>query len=231
MLPWQLKQLPEAFVRSTVKNEYTILDNGAAEGATVSWNQLAVLAEKYQVNEVVVPDRLGDCRFSISNAQEARVLGQPLRDRGVKLMAVVQGRTLGEVMKCAYAYAGMDWIDVIALPRVLNATFMPTSRLELAKSFAKDPILCKKPIHCLGAFYPYPQEVLQLAQIPLVRSMDTSMPWVYGIRHKRLQDRFFDRRKLRRPLNYFDYQLTQQQREVCEDNARTILRWAQTSSS
>ncbi|MGW8180763.1 MAG: hypothetical protein ACWGQW_18685, partial [bacterium] len=159
--------------------DYVILDNGAAEGQTMSWNQMFNLATSWPVNEVVLPDKLRNAEFSITNALSAKKLGRQLRDRGIKLMAVAQGETLAEVMKCIYAYAGMDYISVIGLPRVLNAQFRTTSRLRLAESLANDRDLHGFELHCLGSHYPFPKEVYELAQLPNVRSMDTSMPWVY----------------------------------------------------
>lgn len=206
-------------------SNYTILDNGAAEGTAYSWNALAVFTEQWDVDEVVLPDKLGDAEFSIANAIDAGKLAAPLINRDIQLMAVAQGRTMAEIMKCIYAYSMMEHISVIGLPRILNQSFQATSRLRLAEAMAKDPDLHHLEVHCLGAYYPFPKEVQELAQLPNVRSMDTSMPWVYGMAGLSLSNPG-KADSLKRVDNYFEAELTHGQRRKCEQNVDTILSWA-----
>jgi hypothetical protein len=231
MLPWQFSQLTEASVHSMMADRYTILDNGAAEGPAISWNQLAILADKWHVNEVVLPDKLGDAEFTIEVARQAGPLTAPLRERGIKIMAVVQGQTLAEVMKCVYAYAGWEHIDVIALPRILNKNFMSTSRVRLAESLAEDPLLSHQTIHCLGAYYPFPTEIKSLAQLPNVRSMDTSMPFVYGYAERFVRNGYPRNKTLERPGDYFNVIFNKRQKEVSSVNVNVCLDWAKAPRS
>jgi hypothetical protein len=231
LLPWQLRSLKADFIRSVVNERYTILDNGAAEGTAVSWNQLALLVQEWGLHEVVIPDRLGDCDWTIENARQAKQLVQPLREQGVKIAAVVQGQTLAEVMKCVYAFAGWDHIDVICLPRILNKQFMPSSRYRLAESLAKDELTRDIPIHCLGSYYPHPQEMRALKDLPNVRSMDTSLPFVYGFAERYVKYGYPRKMDLQRVEGYFEYKPTPRQKEVSSANVNQCLDWIQAPRS
>jgi hypothetical protein len=120
----------------------------------------------------------------------------------------------------------MDWIDVIGLPRVLNEQFGRGSRLSFAEGFQNDKDFSAKPFHCLGAFYDDPDEIRRLAQIPCVRSMDSSLPFVLGLYGLRFTDSL--PQGLRRQSDYFNIVADEEQREAIDDNIRTYINWSQT---
>lgn len=230
VLPWQVTDLPKDFIQEVRhdNDRFVILDNGAAEGATVGYQKLLNLAETLRPDIIVVPDRLGDTDWSITTAREASHM---TRHTNALLMAVAQGKRLEDVMKSVYAYAGMDHISWIALPRVLNFYFGPTSRLRFAEAFASDPLLQDIPIHCLGASYGFPQEIIELAKLPNVMSMDSSVPYVmaaYGVRLQR-RDKYLSFASAKRPDDYFNLTFTPEQEKVKEHNVRTFISWAEAS--
>jgi hypothetical protein len=235
ILPWQLRDLPSDFIQRALKT-YTILDNGAAEGTTAGLNELSVLIQKCidlgsAPHELVLPDELGNCDATRGMVLAAKDLGplQDLRiDYGIKFMAVAQGQSLAEIMSCINLFTELSYVDVIGLPRIMNQTFGQHSRLRMAESLAKTDSY-PKPIHCLGSFYYYPTEARDLKWLPNIRSMDTSLPWVYGIKGRYI-DRVI-RGDIDRPSNYFQYELNTNQRSVSERNVWSLIRWAQTRRS
>jgi hypothetical protein len=227
MLPWQLTDLPMDFIQQALKT-YTILDNGAAEGQTISLNLLHRLVTDWpEIDELVLPDKLTDCETTRTMVLEVGKL-EPLLElkeqNAVKFMAVAQGGTLAEIMSCINLYTELDYVDVIGLPRVMNIFFGKTSRLRMCEALDKS-VHYTKPIHCLGSFYYYPSEARDLKWIPIVRSMDTSLPWVYGIMERYITGTL--RQNIDRPPDYFNYELNKNQRYISERNARTLLRWSE----
>lgn len=237
LLPWQLRDLPTDFIQQALTS-YTILDNGAAEGSTAGLNELDSLLTKYfdpegagEIDELVLPDKLQDCEATRTFVLEAGSLGPLMswhNDAGVKFMAVAQGKDLAEVMSCVNLYQELDYVDVIGLPRCLNQQFTKQSRLRLSESLNDDPNYTK-PIHCLGSYYHFPREMQSLKWIPQVRSMDTSLPWVYGWQG-RFVDGMISSREIARPEDYFNVEYDSVQRRTSERNVNICLRWAKAHS-
>jgi hypothetical protein len=205
-------------------NGYVILDNGAAEKNLKGLNWLDRACDTGLFNEVVSIDKLGDCEFSIEGAKSMELISNKYPD--MSIMGVVQGDSMAKVVKCLTAYQHMEHIDVIGLPRVLNEQFGPQSRLRLAEAIQNDPDF-NKPIHCLGAWYGFSEEIKYLSDIESVRSMDSSLPFVLGLQNLSFMDRLPS--DLKRPSMYFSSFPTATQRKVIDDNVRIYLNWAQTS--
>jgi hypothetical protein len=227
ILPPQVKEIP-TFVQPL--QGYRILDNGAAEGQTISMNRLEILVagtEGLSFHEVVAPDKLTDCDASIYGAKGMVTFKQ--RFPHIQIMAVVQGKTLQEVMKSWAAYMYMDWIDVIGVPRTLCIQFGRDSRLNLIHHLTtpgNNYGYEVKPVHCLGAYYQFPEECRELASTGLVRGMDSSLPFVLGLNGLTFDD---VPQTLSRPDNYFAAQATGQQLELINDNVTRYIKWSQAS--
>jgi len=202
---------------------HKVLDNGAAEGELAAIDQLSRLLDTALFHEVVIPDKLTNYAWTL----EAAKIYKHLKDDfpHVQMMAVVQGSTLAEITSCYNAYLhSMPWIDVIGLPRVLNEQFGEQSRLKFVESFQNNPDFNGKPIHCLGAYYNWPEEIRQLKHYPIVRSMDSSMPYVYGLYGMSFDDDIGNRK---RPDGYFDIVPDKVQEECIIDNVVRYIKWAE----
>jgi hypothetical protein len=140
---------------------YKILDNGAAEGELITDPDiLHGLAEDIGAQEIVLPDAMGDGLATIDMANKFP------RDSRFKYMGVAQG---DNPAGCARGIL----CDVLALPRIINKN-NPWNRWRIADKL-KDQI--DVPIHCLGQGG-WVREPALLAQLPNVRGMDTSLPYV-----------------------------------------------------
>jgi len=220
LLPEQLDRLPARFVHSL--KGYRILDNGVAEGVHVPMNALLNYVDAYEINELVLPDELEECDQTIANARSYVHLKN--QRPHIKLMGVAQGRTISEVLKCIRALSYMDHVDVIGLPRVWLSTFDSEMRIRMARLIDQGVECTRKPVHCLGANPVFPQEPMFLVHIPVVRSMDTSLPFVYGMKRTHLPSD----KDLWRPAGYFEADvISDYQRGVIEDNVRLYIRWTQ----
>lgn len=204
---------------------YTVLDNGAAEGFVKPLNWLDRMIASGFYNEVVAIDRLRDPAFSVAGARAMDSF--KARWPEVKIMAVVQATSLAEIMKCVAAYTALAHIDVIGLPRVLNEQFGNNTRVALVESLSNDKDFGGKPIHCLGAHYDFPDEIRHLSRYPLVRSMDSSLPFVLGLYGLRFTDQL--PQGLRRQTGYFQMIPDEEQKEAIEANVGTYINWAKAS--
>ena len=203
------------------KQNYVILDNGAYEGSLVDANELLHLADKFKVNEVVVPDRIKSENVTIEMARTFRrmYVNNPAL-HPVKFMFVVQGATWHGVRRCLDWALDQRWIGTIALPRHLLETCMdPTVRLMLAEIIRKES---NKNVHLLGASPLWTEEIVEAGKSGIVRGMDTSMPYVYGIAGKPWPNEDVVNSALTRDV-YFDTVLTAEQHELIDINVERML--------
>lgn len=156
-----------------------ILDNGVAEAVTIPWNTLFDLGMEFDVDEIVVPDKMGNCDATIDLARKFEKHADTHPQFGY--MGVVQGRNMKEVVKCLTFMAHQEWIDVVSFPRILANTIHRDIRSNMAEAF-KEMIAqsFRGGIHFLGASN-NTKEVLQLNGVPNARGIDTSMPVVMGL--------------------------------------------------
>lgn len=189
---------------------YIILDNGAAEGIDLPDSYLISVARSYDVDEVAVPDILGDSDLTIARAfhffseQERAIASIGMPSFGI----VAQGESEKEAMQTVRAIMHSRWsadIDVVYLPRLLLQRARDKDiRIKLATRI-HDEFGGVLQIHLFGASNVWPGEVRVAADVPYIRSMDTSMPYVYSY-HRAALD--LDRNTIRvpeprRPDGYF----------------------------
>ena len=92
---------------------FKILDNGAAEGKLINSNRLMEIASYLEVNEIVVPDVLGD---AIESYHMARRFGEIAKDFGwFGYMGVVQGRDRAEIVQSIHMLMDLDYVTTLSL--------------------------------------------------------------------------------------------------------------------
>jgi hypothetical protein len=222
ILPWQVGLT----TGDRLQPAYRILDNGAAEGDIAPLNKLANLCKEEHFDEVVAPDRLRDVDAAIEGARSMQHFKEQI-GQDINIMAVVQGNNFAEVLKCYNAYTGFSWIDTIGVPRVLNEQFGMVSRLNLLQQISQQADNYPKPVHCLGAYYGFPEEIRYLADMDgIVRSMDSSLPFVLGCYGMNFDYPPHMIGALRRPTGYFDLTIDEAIMEVMEVNVRRYIHWS-----
>lgn len=174
------KDYQDAYIAARRNGDYLIMDNGAAEGRLLSPGELRSMALGLMVNEIVVPDVLGDMYATLRMAKEFFQFGVDTR---FKYMGVVQGQTLDECCACVEAYySDHGNITVLGLPRhLISTTKNKKARAELAAY-----IYSNYPgyqIHLLGTNPSYIRELRENAydfHAANVRGVDTSAPFNYA---------------------------------------------------
>ena len=211
----------KTFQEAADKGCHTILDNGAAEGELVSWHELHATATLIGAKEIVVPDALGDSATTIKYAQESAHYAVSNFD----YVGVAQGSSWNEIWNTIYAFVNLDYITVLALPRLLGKQGRDR-RLAITDFIQVRYPGRFKAIHCLGAF-DWVSEVKELATQGIVRGIDTSTPVYYGYIGR---DLYYDdvlSQYVSRPEGFFDFEQpnSEQQFDIIR-NCASYLAWA-----
>jgi hypothetical protein len=207
----------------------TILDNGAFEGAGVTSDTLVQLSVENGVDEIVVPDVMREAAGTLELVQSFYASITKLQGRvstPKQLMAVVQGVSLGECVDFISALStcvGAQYVTTLGLPRhLLDTTQDIRVRLKLAKHirhwYGK-----RYMVHFLGASPLWPAELCYLNELE-VRSIDTSMPFVYAYYGKKISALG---PRLERPPKYFELAEHEVDKKTLAHNILALDKWVQ----
>jgi len=159
-------------------SSFKMLDNGAYESPAVSWSDLIRLGKLLAVDEIVVPDVIGNSGATQRLAWEFKQFLELSEDATeFQWMGVAHGKNMGEVISCIQTMAQLDYVTTLALPRIIADTIHPHIRYNIMNTpNLLDMIVEGFPggVHCLGASK-FIKEPILLADTP-VRSIDTCMP-------------------------------------------------------
>jgi hypothetical protein len=203
---------------------FLMLDNGEAEGAQVSPERLMTVATTLGADEVVLPDVIGDGTATVDRVKKFLLNLQGPVD-SFKFMAVAQGLSSVTVKRTIEAFAELEPITTIGIPRWLVNPDRYSIRIDIAGWIAE-----KYPerfqVHFLGTSVEWVREIYFAAkyQVP-VRSVDTSMPFNYAIANCRLQND--NNYKIKRPSDYFDKSFYHVgETSTLRHNVDVMKRWA-----
>lgn len=187
--------------RNVPSMQYVILDNGMAEGVNVGADRLIRRANAMYVQEIVLPDVMKEGEATVSLARH--FLDNYSMPPHVRYMAVMQGHSRDEALRCMDGLLDISAIHSIGIPRHFLETFGDRyARIKILNEL-KDS---GKAVHLLGTSAVWSSEVLAVAlEHPWVRGVDTSMPFNYAIARVELKD---GAEPVSRPELYFDRRRT-----------------------
>lgn len=230
MLPHMLRNARYANLYGALcrdPKQYVILDNGAAEGEDTFDNEaLRLIAENMGANELVVPDSLGNASETIASLDFfVEELGDTYpTELPFKLGVVAQGRGYEDALRCArIMIKAHPWIEIVYIPRLLVNGANPSVRIKLARELHQ--LYPTITFHLLGASSLWSSEILQAAQCKFIRSMDTSMPFVYA-QQKELVTSGYALPHRGDSKDYFHRIWLDTELSFVELNVRTMLRWS-----
>lgn len=201
---------------ATQRSDYLILDNGEAEGKRIDWKHLLSIAEAYGVSEIVLPDVMGNAEETLQAIKQVW-FGRPQQYR---YMGVAQGEN-GTQVREMIEYLISLGVQTIGLPRHMVRS-RPQARLEILQWMTLTGQDTLAEIHLLGMNPTFPGELELIRQegySDVVRSVDTSMPFVAALANRELrhnQDILPPR-----PEGYFLAEFTEEQTAQAMRN----LRW------
>lgn len=112
------KKYTEFYRRMSNEGKYVLMDNGAAEGAQLSFNDLIETYKEIGPAEIVIPDTLNDANDTLAKMFD----WLKLIDVPCKQMAVPQGKDFEEWKACAYIMMQERRINTIGISKFLNIT-------------------------------------------------------------------------------------------------------------
>lgn len=194
-----------AFYADWLKNrgdQYLIFDNGADElGEGMKGDELWQLILQIQPNEIILPDVLGDTDATIKNSEEFYIeYVHPAFIRGDEylpsIMAVPQGLTFDDYMRCYQKFSDWSAVDVIGIPYDIEFDIPGFPEYDSSSVFADDTKTIKRakrrlnllrylrpsgrlsqPIHLLGMNNLSELRAHQREHSHLIRSNDTTAPF------------------------------------------------------
>lgn len=215
----------ETYTRAADRQDFIVVDNGAAEGKPVGDFLLYSQAKKWGANEVVLPDVMFEAIETVRRAErfKANIDDSAYVFDAFNYMAVAQGNTINTVKACIDGLSELPYVSTIGIPRHLITTLRQRFiRLVLAEWIDKE-FPKRFQIHFLGTNPSVPSEVARAArETPFVRSVDTSMPFNYAIAGVMLG---LTAPAIGRPAGY----LTDMQNMtsgILKHNISTMQRWA-----
>ena len=176
-----LAHLKDYYPARRNKNCYVIMDNSLIElGGAVDVETVYNAAKQCGADEFILPDVFQDADATIREVTKS--IGWLYTNDHIhemKLMAVCQGATIEDFVRCFRALEMIPEIHCIGIPKVA-ATLLPEGRPGLEYLWKGSP----KTIHLLGCWTNL-DEFLRYKNPALVRSCDTCIPALlstHGIR-------------------------------------------------
>ena len=213
----------DAYLRaSTQPWVTTILDNGAAEGKSMSKMHHVSLVNNLRPTEFALPDHLGDGLATVASSKGLTNNWAQFLSRNVNAGFVMQGTSEQEAwwsLTKILSYSKMKKvIKVVYIPRLLVKPWDKKIRLRLARRIhAEFPEL---EIHLFGMSSFWSYEPFDAARTGIIRSIDTSFPYQAA-----LAEKGYDvvQPGLRRPDNYFNVKMSPKVKDLAKQNVHRLL--------
>ena len=188
----QYEQYKLYFQKARTDGRFIICDNGLFEGVVHTTEDLLSKINLIQPDIFIVPDTWNDSAATLRNAKEWMNNYKSELPEGVELMAVCQGKTMGELittyqtlLDLGYRHiafnhssiAYQDHYSVIGKEKPLLAAMY--GRMEFIRQLVLTDIIDKNVYHhLLGASLP--QEYMVYGDWDFIKSGDTSNPILVG---------------------------------------------------
>jgi hypothetical protein len=173
----------EFFLKSKEAGRYIIMDNSLHElGKAYDTTRMLEIINELKPNEFIIPDVWENHTLSMRNAKEWSQINLP---EGVTKVAVVQGKSLGDIIECyhvykmlgyekiAFSYGASYYNDLINHPNKDQGKAL--GRIYVIMKLIEDGIIQSSDrIHLLGCALP--QEFQFYKNISQIETIDTSNP-------------------------------------------------------
>lgn len=185
----QDKEYTDFYVKKCQQATYSILDNSAFElGKSVDFEVLCKAADLVKPTHVVIPDWVNDCdKTLVFLSTFLAFLDKRYPEKSIpfKLIAVVQGKDMGEILKCFNAIVdkkqSYPQIEVLALPYdTIPGTDYHNIRYIVFRQMQSRLKEEKLKVHLLGLQNYSEYALYSQKDKELILSVDSSAPIVYG---------------------------------------------------
>ena len=216
----QYEQYRLYFQKARLDNRFIIMDNGLFEGVTHTTEDLLDKINLIRPNVFIVPDEWNDSAATLRNAKEWINNHKSNIPEEVELMAVCQGKTMGELittyqtlLDLGYTHiafnhssiAYQERYETIGSRKPLHASMY--GRIELIRMLVASDIVNKNVYHhLLGCSLP--QEFMAYGDFDWIKSCDTSNPILVGAEGVRYDDNGIDWKPKEKLEYYFEKDLS-----------------------
>jgi hypothetical protein len=228
----QSQQYKLFFQKAKKDKRFIIMDNGLFEGVTHTTEDLLSKIELLQPNIFIVPDAWNDSTSTIRSAKHWMInYSKKLNEIDVNLMAVCQGKTIGELIityqtlvdlgykHIAFNHSSIAYQDMFkdkesSLPedkRILN--YQMFGRMEFIRQLVQHNIIRDAYYHhLLGCSLP--QEFMAYSDWKFIKSVDTSNPILVGAEGNRYQENGLTYKPKDKLEHYFEKNLDAQLEDI-----------------
>jgi hypothetical protein len=211
------------FQKSRLDKRFIIMDNGLFEGVTHTTKDLLDKINLVSPDVFIVPDAWNDAATTLRNAKSWMINYKAGLPEGVNLMAVCQGRDMGELITTyqtlidlgythiAFNHSSIAYQDRYPLNEPLHAQMY--GRMEFIRKLVANNIVRNDVYHhLLGCSLP--QEFMSYKDWTFIKSVDTSNPILVGAEGIRYADNGLDFKPKEKLEYYFEKDLSGQIEDI-----------------
>lgn len=222
-------QYAEYFRNKAAQGKHVIMDNGAAEGVTLSIEEYLRAINDVKPTEVVCPDRLMKSEATLLDLGRFKhhLQAQQNLDNShgkPQVMGVPQGSNPESYLRCYLEMLREPFINVIgiskfavlAFNKVTRSAHVMENRLEVVRMLERYN-LTTKPLHLLGMRNP--NEMQWYKDIKSVRSSDSAFTVLAAALDKGILSCEYD---IPTPHSYFSYQLNSEKKSLAIQNIKLL---------
>jgi hypothetical protein len=205
------------FQKARLDKRFIICDNGLFEGVTHTTEDLLSKINLIRPNIFIVPDAWNDSNTTLVNAKSWMNNYKPHLPEGVELMAVCQGKDMGELISTyqtlldlgyrhiAFNHSSIAYQEMYPENKGLKASMY--GRMEFIRQLVLTKTIDKSAYHhLLGASLP--QEYMVYSDWDFIKSGDTSNPILVGAEGIRYGEGGIDWKPKEKLEHYFEKDLS-----------------------
>jgi hypothetical protein len=205
------------FQKARLDKRFIIMDNGLFEGVEHTTTDLLNKINLIRPNIFIVPDAWNDANTTLVNAKSWMNNYKPHLPEGVELMAVCQGKDMGELISTyqtlldlgyrhiAFNHSSIAYQEMYPENKGLKASMY--GRMEFIRQLVLTNTIDKSAYHhLLGASLP--QEFMVYGDWNFIKSCDTSNPILVGAEGKRYGEGGIDWKPKEKLEFYFEKDLS-----------------------
>jgi len=211
------------FQKARIDKRFIIMDNGLFEGVDHTINDLLEKINLIHPDIFIVPDAWNDSISTIRSAKHWMVnYSRKLSEIDVNLMAVCQGKTIGELITTYQTLVDLGYKHIafnhssIAYQELGHDSSLKNQmygRMEFIRQLVQSKTIRETYYHhLLGCSLP--QEVMAYGDWKFIRSVDTSNPILVGAEGIRYEDGGINWKPKEKLAYYFEKDLSEQKEDI-----------------
>lgn len=190
------KEYYNFFIKSLKMGRRVILDNSIFElGEAFDFKKYAKWVNKLHPTEYILPDVLGNSNSTMSNVDKFLSINGKKISKDIKVIGVVQGDTIKDMIDCYKFYSNHMEVDKIAIgfnnkPYYNELSILDTmeekcmeGRMMFINQLINNGLInYNKPHHLLGCMLPQEFKNYKGKNYSFIDTIDTSSPIVHAIK-------------------------------------------------